>query len=81
MGRPFSVIAHLKSSIVEVKAEENCLAHALIIPIVRVEIDPNYRKGRKIRPIVQALLQQTGFDLTNGRGSPNLTVSRTLSGL
>jgi len=30
MGRTLSVMAHLKSSIVEVKAEENCLAHALI---------------------------------------------------
>jgi len=36
MGRPLSVMAHLKSSIVEVKAEENCLAHALIIAIARV---------------------------------------------
>ena len=30
MGRPTSVMAHLKRSIVEVKAEENCFAHALI---------------------------------------------------
>ena len=30
-GRPISVMAHPKRSIVEVKAEENCLAHALII--------------------------------------------------
>ena len=84
MGRPFSVIAHLKSSIVEVKADENCLANVLIIPNVSVEIDPNYtayRKCRKILPVVQAVRQQTGFDLTNGRGSPNLTVSRTVSGL
>ena len=29
MGRPTSALAHLKRSIVEVKAEENCLAHAL----------------------------------------------------
>jgi len=27
---------------VEVKAEENCLAHALIIAIARVENDANY---------------------------------------
>ena len=26
-GRPLSVMAHLKKSIVEVKDEENCLAH------------------------------------------------------
>ena len=29
-GRPLYVMAQLKRSIVEVKAEENCLAHALI---------------------------------------------------
>src|SRR5215510_10290731 len=30
-GRPVTVMAHLKTSIVRVKAEENCLAHALVI--------------------------------------------------
>ena len=52
-GRPYSVMAHLKKIIVEVKAQENCLAHALIIAIARVENDGNYtayRKGRKIVP-------------------------------
>lgn len=29
-GRPLSVMTHLKRSIIEVKAETNCLAHALI---------------------------------------------------
>ena len=29
-GRPFSVMAHIKESIVKVKAEENCLAQAII---------------------------------------------------
>jgi len=75
MGIP--LMADLKSSIVEVKAEENCLAHALIIAIEKVDNDANYtayREGRKIRPTVQALLQQTGIDLTWGGGSPNLTV-------
>ena len=60
-GRPLSGMAHLKSSIVEVNAEENCLAHALIIPIARVDNDANYkayRQGRKISPVVQALLQE-----------------------
>jgi len=32
-GTPLSVMAHLKRRIVEVKAEKNCLAHALIIAI------------------------------------------------
>jgi len=60
-GIPLSVMAHLKSSIVEVKAEENCLAHTLIIAIARVDNDANYkahRQGRKIRPVVQSLLQR-----------------------
>ena len=55
MGRPLSVMAHLKSGIVEVKAEENCLAHDLLIAIVRKDNDANYtkyRQGRKIRPVV-----------------------------
>jgi len=74
-GRPLSVMAQLKRSIVEVKAEENCLAHALIIAIARVENDVNYTaygKGRKIRPVVEALLQQTGIDLTRGGENPEL---------
>ena len=41
-GRQLSVMAHLKSSIIEVKAEQNCLAHALIIVIARLEKDSNY---------------------------------------
>jgi len=45
-GRPLSVMAHLKKSIVEVKAEENCQAHALIIAIARVENDANYKAYR-----------------------------------
>jgi hypothetical protein len=35
-GRQLSVMAHLKRSIIEVKAEQNCLAHALVIAIARV---------------------------------------------
>ena len=75
MGRPLSVKAHLKKSIVEVKAEEYCLAHAIIIAITTVENDANYkayRQGRKIRPVVLALLQETGTDLTSGEGIPEL---------
>jgi len=68
-------MAHLKQSIVEVKAEENCLAHAIIVAIARVDNNGNYtayRKGRKIRPLVQALLQETAIDLTNGGGVTEL---------
>jgi len=41
MGRPLSVMAHVKHSIIEVKAETNCLAHALVIAIARLTNDPN----------------------------------------
>ena len=74
-GRPLSVMAHLKRSIVEVKAEDNCLAHALVIAIAKVDKNPNYdafRKGRKIRQVVQTLLESTGIDLSNGAGIPEL---------
>jgi len=66
-------MAHLKRSIVEVGAEENCLAHALVIAIARLNNDPNYtsyRKGNKIRPVVRQLLGTTGIDLKNGGGIP-----------
>jgi len=83
MRRPLSVMAHHKKSIVEVNAAENCLAHALIIAIARVENDANYkayRQARKIRPVVEALLQQTVIDLTRGGGSPKLTASKNIFG-
>jgi hypothetical protein len=40
--RPLSDMLQLKRRIVEVEAPENCLAHALIIAIAKVEIDPNH---------------------------------------
>ena len=49
-GRQLANMAHLKLSIIEVKAENNCLANALIIAIARMNKDPNsqsYRKGYK----------------------------------
>jgi hypothetical protein len=36
-GRPLSVMAHLKTCVVEVKASENCLAHAIIIAVAKAE--------------------------------------------
>ena len=74
-GRPLSVMAHLKRNIVEVQAEENCLAHALIIAIARLEKDPNYnsyRRGYKICHVVQKLCKTAGIDLSNGGGIPKL---------
>ena len=46
MGRPISVMAHLKKSIIEIKSNENCLAHALIIAIVRIGNDSNHESYR-----------------------------------
>ena len=55
MGRPLSVAAHLKHSIIEVKSRINCLAHALIIAIARLTNGQNYklyRRGYRICPVV-----------------------------
>ena len=67
-GRPLSVVIHLKR-VVEVTSSENCLAHAIIIAIAKVENGSDYkayRQGRKIRPVVQELLAETGLDLSEG---------------
>jgi len=45
-GRSLAALAHLKKSIVKVKSETNCLAHALIIAIARITNDPNYKSYR-----------------------------------
>jgi hypothetical protein len=71
MGRPLSVMAHVKTSIIEVKAKTDCLAHGLIIAITRLTKDPkynSYRRGFRILPEVQRLLQTKGIDLRNGGG-------------
>jgi len=70
-GRAISVMAHLKHSIVEVKAEANFLAHSIIIAIARVDNDQNYKaysQGRKVVSPVQNLLEATGIDLCNRAG-------------
>jgi hypothetical protein len=70
-GRPLEVMAHLKRNIVQVKAETNCLAQARLVAKARVDNDPNYdayRKGRKIRPAVQQVLETIGIRLDNGGG-------------
>ena len=68
-------MTHLKKSILEMQAEENSLAHDFIIPISRLENDPNYnsyRRGYSILPVVQKLLKTTGIDLSYGAGTPEL---------
>jgi hypothetical protein len=75
MGRPLEIMARLKTSIVQVKAESNCLRHALLISKAKVDNDPNYesyRKGRKIELEVQYLLEETGIGLDKGGGIPEL---------
>jgi hypothetical protein len=42
-GRQLDTLAHLKRSIVLVNADNNCLAHALVVAIAKVENDPNYK--------------------------------------
>ena len=74
-GRPLETMVRLKKSIVEVKAKNNCLAHALVITKARLDNDPNYesyRHGYKICPIVDRLLETTGIDLSTGGGIPEL---------
>jgi len=74
-GRPLSVMVHLKTSIVEVNAEENYLAFALVIAVAKVENDPDYkayRQGRKIRHVVQTLLETTSIVLSKWAGIPEL---------
>jgi hypothetical protein len=74
-GRQHDNLVHLKKSIVRVNADTNCLAQALVIAIAKVQNDTNYeayRKGRKIRPEVQRLLERTGIDLSSGGGIPEL---------
>jgi hypothetical protein len=51
------------------------LTHALIIAIARLTNDTNYvsyRKGNKIRPVVDHLLASTGIDPSNGGGISEL---------
>jgi len=74
-GRPLSVLAHIKRSIIKIKVETNCLAHALIIAIAKATNDPNYKahiQGRKILPAVQNLLKTTIIDLIKGAGIPEI---------
>jgi hypothetical protein len=82
--RPLSVMAQFKRSVVEVKAEDKCLAKALIIAIAKVENDPNYvayRQGRRLRPVVRNLLDMTGIHLSGGGDPRTNQISRTFSGL
>jgi len=75
-GRPLEIMARLKRSIVQVKAESNCLAHALVIAKAKVDGEDknyqSYRHGNKIRPVVDRLLETTLIDLSRGGGVPEL---------
>jgi NADH:ubiquinone oxidoreductase subunit K len=47
-GRPLSVMAHLKRSVLEVKAAENCLALAIIIAIQKWKMTQNIKHIGKV---------------------------------
>jgi G:T-mismatch repair DNA endonuclease (very short patch repair protein) len=76
-GRALSVLSHLKTSVVEVKSRDKCLAHAIVIAIAHVTQDPNYtsyRRGWKIKPKVDDLIAASGVNLSNGGGIPELEI-------
>ena len=57
------------------KASENILTHAIILAIAKVENDSDYKtylQGRKIRPVVQTLLDKTDISLSGGGGIPEI---------
>ena len=74
-GRPLHEVVHEKRSIIDVISKTNCLAHALLIAIARLENEPvykSYRRGWKIGAAVQNLLETTGIDLRNGGEFPEI---------
>jgi hypothetical protein len=74
-GSQLQVMAHLKTSIIQVKTETSCLAHALIIAIAKIKNDADYaayHKGRKRQPVVDNLLATTGMNLDSDGGIPEL---------
>jgi hypothetical protein len=46
MGRPIDELINRKTSIIKVNAEQNCLAHAIVIAISRINKDPDYKSFR-----------------------------------
>ena len=67
--RFLDVMSTIKKSIVKVKAEFLCMAHALIIAISRVNGDPkykSYRDGYRLKKPVRGRLSASGIDLTRG---------------
>ena len=80
MGRPLSVKVHVKKSIVQVKAEKNCLAHALIRAIAKVTKTPitlhNSRGGKYTPQSISYLRRQVSAFTIVGE-SPNSNVFRT----
>jgi len=61
----------IQRNIAAVKAVLKCQAYALIIAMLRVNVDPNdalYRRGYGLKKPVEELLEPSGVDLTNGGG-------------
>ena len=69
-------MVQLKKSIVEVRAVENSLEHALVIATAMLNNDLNYKaysQGRKIRSVLHQLHETAVIDLKNDAGIPELT--------
>ena len=83
-GRPLPIVAHLKKIIVQVKSETNCLAHALIIAIVKITNDPSYksyRQGKKLGPLFHQLLKTVGMNLDQGGDQTTHAISGTFQSI
>jgi len=80
-GKFLYVLSATKKSIVKVKAEFLCLAHALIIAMARVNADPkykSYKNGYSLKQPVQDLLTASGVNLTNGGVLRNLNIFKII---
>ena len=72
--RPLETMVHLKKSIVEVKAKNNCLAHALVIAKAKVDGDPNYNSYRRgyNTSHSRTFTRDDGYRPVTGGGVPEL---------
>ena len=80
-GRYLDVLSDIKKSNVKVKVAFLCLAHALIIDIIKVNGDPklnSYRDRKGLTQPVQDLLSASGLKLTNGRKLKNFNIFKII---
>jgi hypothetical protein len=80
-GQSMNRLSKNKTIIVRVKSEINCLAHALVIAMAKMNGDPNYtsyRDGYKINKPVAEILNASGVDLSSGGALMSLSSSITI---